>query len=393
MEGERGDPVAAAEDALRMPLPVDKIGDRRGVAARSDSEPEHRAGSTARVDPPRLVIKAELRRGCIVPLDRLAEREDDLVSIRVGIPGGDQIRRCHRFRERGAIAGLVHERRHQPGHFRVAGRRIVAAPLGANAERRHHRHPSEIAGEGPLDVAEPVALRRAPLAAGIGPDLEEEGVAEVRHVALPMRGKLVKELPIGVAPVAAIGAVGSLIGLPLVPEDGPNPVGELGGPHPGEEPSVDRGRIGAVGGVGEVLIDPRAADGAVENADGDLVGVDNVPGEIDPPISDLVLSPFPPHGVSPPRLEAPIHRAETANPAAAAGGGLVVDLVSAPVARHRVRLAVHQEGVAAEEIVGGVEDHLHSVAHRATLDPVANEPRLKRDREGIAALRIGLERP
>ena len=142
-----------------------------------------------------------------------------------------------------------------------------------------------------------------------------------------------------------------------------------------------------------MLIDPRAADGAVENADWDLVGVNEMPGEIDPPISDLVLSPFPPHGVSPPRLEAPLHRAVAPDPAAAPGGGLVVDLVGAPVARHRVRLAVHQEGVAAEEIVGGVEDHLLSVAHRATLDPVANEPRLEGDREGVAALRIGLERP
>ena len=218
-------------------------------------------------------------------------------------------------------------------------------------------------------------------------------MAEVRHVALPMRGKRVKVLPVGVAPVAAIGPVGSLIGLPLVPEDGPNPVGEPGGPHPGEEPSIDRGRIGAFGGVGKVLIDPRAADGAVEDADRDLVGVDEMAGEIDPPISDLVLSPLPPYCVAPPRLEAPLHRAEAPDPTAASGLRAIVDLVGAPVARHRVRLAVHQEGVAAEEIVGGVEDHLLSVTHRAGLDPVADEPRLERDREGVAALRIGLEQP
>ena len=208
-----------------------------------------------------------------------------------------------------------------------------------------------------------------------------------------MRGKRVKVLPVGVAPVAAIGPVGSLIGLPLVPEDGPNPVGEPGGPHPGEEPSIDRGRIGAFGGVGEVLIDPRAADGAVKDADRDLVGVDEMAGEIDPPISDLVLSPLPPYCVAPPRLEAPLHRAEAPDPTAASGLRAIVDLVGAPVARHRVRLAVHQEGVAAEEIVGGVEDHLLSVTHRAGLDPVADESRPERDREGVAALRIGLEQP
>jgi hypothetical protein len=47
MEGEGGDPVAAAENAVGMPLPVDKIRDRRGTAARGDGEPQHRAGGTA----------------------------------------------------------------------------------------------------------------------------------------------------------------------------------------------------------------------------------------------------------------------------------------------------------------------------------------------------------
>ena len=60
MEGEGGDPVAATEDAVGMPLSVDKIGDRLGVAARGHGEPEHRAGSAARADSPRLAIEAKL---------------------------------------------------------------------------------------------------------------------------------------------------------------------------------------------------------------------------------------------------------------------------------------------------------------------------------------------
>ena len=40
MKGEGGDPIAAAEDAVGMPLPIDKIGDRLGVASWGHGEPE-----------------------------------------------------------------------------------------------------------------------------------------------------------------------------------------------------------------------------------------------------------------------------------------------------------------------------------------------------------------
>ncbi len=78
---------------------------------------------------------------------------------------------------------------------------------------------------------------------------------DVRVVFFPTCGKVHEELAIRFVAVPSSRAIGSLIVLPLMPDDGADAMRQLGLLNSPQEPAVDRVDVGGVYGAGLVFLD------------------------------------------------------------------------------------------------------------------------------------------
>jgi len=193
----------------------------------------------------------------------------------------------------------------------------------------------------------------------------------------------VEEFPVKFVTITTGGAVRTLVVLTLVPEDAANPVGQFSLADAPEQAAVDCSHVGRVDGVPLVLVDAGTADCTVDEADGHFLLLDDALAEFHAPVPDcqraaLVVAM---HCWSPETqaLRAARHATEGPEPLA-----LVSAFPFAPVRRHRVRLADDDEGISADQVVGGVQDRLLPVEFGGQDGTVTHEAGFQADRTGVA---------
>ena len=140
-----------------------------------------------------------------------------------------------------------------------------------------------------------------------------------------------------------------------------------------------------------MLVDACAADGAVDDADGNLLALPPGAWPVPCPSSRSAASRhrgcedgFAPQ---PDAVWVSGHAAVAADPLAVERGFLF-----APIRRHGVGLAVDDVGVAADQVGRGMQNRLFAAAGRSELDPVLDESRLELHGEGVGLVRAGLGR-
>ena len=148
--------------------------------------------------------------------DGLIELECNRVLRLACIPGPHEIRRRDGAGGRFTVEIPFDQGLHQARELGPAGQRIVAGPGRSDPQRRHDVHVRVQTRQRPLYLAQHVAM---PIthAAGVGPDLKNVVVPDIREILLPGRGHVHKVLLVRYAAVVAIGAVGALVAFALVP--------------------------------------------------------------------------------------------------------------------------------------------------------------------------------
>ena len=143
-----------------------------------------------------------------------------------------------------------------------------------------------------------------------------------------------------------------------MPDDGTNAVSQFGLLNSPQEPAIDRVDIGRIGVVSLMLVDARAADRSVDNADRDLLALDQSPAEFHSPVTDLRLAGGTASLRVGPQLQsraAGIARcsAESANPVARHKRVLFAE-----VSCNGVRLTDDEERVTTDDVLRGVKHGL-----------------------------------
>ena len=223
-----------------------------------------------------------------MPRHVLAEFQRDFRPGGAGIIDPLHIRGSDHLARHQPIVVLFHQGTHQRGELLVACHIVMARrTTWHDTEGAHDPHVGVEIRQRPLYLPQRVVGRNC--GTGRRPDLEDVVVAEVGKILFPSIGHLHKQLLIG-CPVAG-GPIHPLVGLTLMPEHGPYPVRQLGRPHAGQQVGVYRITAAStpmILWIRLVLVNARAADGPVDDANGHAVTLDQVTGQSHAPIPDAI---------------------------------------------------------------------------------------------------------
>src|SRR5664279_3419296 len=108
---------------------------------------------------------------------------------------------------------------------------------------------------------------------------------DIRIVLFPRRRQVDEVLPVSLPAIPAGWAICALIIFALVPQHATDAVGESGLVHAPKQSPVDRRHVLVVFRIPLMLIDAGATDSPIDDADGNLVVLDQTTGEFHAPIT------------------------------------------------------------------------------------------------------------
>ena len=297
---------------------------------------------------------------------------DGVFSVRRGL---HQVRRGDRFGGHLAVVVALDERLDRAGEFRPADQREMAASGWFHPERGHDAHVRIILRQGALFLAQHVARSRAAAhAARVRPDLKNVVVLHVGKVFLPRGGHFQKQAMVGFPSVTSRRTIGALVVLALVPEDAANAVGQFRLLHAPEHATVDGGEVGGLALAALVLVDAGATDSGVDHENRHFLAGEQAFRQLHAPPSEFgffTTRRFP-------NRKAP----QVFGGFLAVGGGPTV--AADPLAgfrrrfltgvgRQRVRLAIDDVCIAADDVAHGVEHFFRRALFAAELDLVLDQ--------------------